>query len=134
MQHVPFLYALRDFLSTLIDLGAPVVTKTNKGDSVADMLLRKLQRLPRLSNGSIAATGEMLQMLFLCGSELRPLTSVSEEYWDGVDVQQLKYLHRKTAILQRFYGKNKLRGAYNITIASEAALIFFYHRYPAFAT
>lgn len=127
LEDVRFLYALRDFISALFNVGVPVALKTLKGDSVADILLRKLQKLPRLSNGIMNPISELLQMLFKFGSDLGSLTSVSHH-------EEHKHLHRRTAILQRVYTDNGLGSTYNTTIAPDVELIFVYPRYPAFAT
>lgn len=103
----------------------PVAELTLNGDSVADAMLAGMSRLNLFMSMPIPA-GQLLQMLFKSGSELRSLAEVpTQSFLDYPHYRLPRFLHRKAGLVQSLCLHNMLEGAYNAAITSDAELILF---------
>lgn len=110
MQDLNYLYALRDFVSSLIDAGVPVAEKALNSDSAADEILSKMSHV-QLARWMPNAVGQLLQRLFMSGSELGSLAEVPNTCHLYVPHHEVTgFWHRKTALVQSLYLQNMLEG------------------------
>ncbi|OJJ00791.1 hypothetical protein ASPVEDRAFT_590403 [Aspergillus versicolor CBS 583.65] len=103
-----YLYVLRDFGYSLIEAGVPVAEKTLNGDSAADEILSKISLL-RPKGWMPNPAGQLLQRLFMSGSELRSLTEVPNHYYHYIPVSGLTaFWYSKATIVRSLCLQNML--------------------------